>query len=314
MNTKRKKGRALLAVALAATTVGAFALGGSGTASAADGDVVLAIDFSGLNPGADAAAAEASATTDFIKANPVLGDHYGDNTMYDEGRYVIGSNPADFHVDWVDYAADPGYVVNPKLILNGFTTANQNVFTVTTQGEVCTTPGSSITYSFQAKMANVLPLSYANDGGAKITVLINGESIGSEVVLTNDPSNPIEIVGSAPAAADGSLVVSIVNNSTILSGNDFSLDDIVITQVGDDCAPPVCVPTTKGVWFNYTGKFTGTGTPALNDPKWHELPAQPGGQHDLALRGFDKPYQPGADKGNGDWFVWKNLGTVCPEP
>ena len=217
LNTKRKKGRALLAVALAATTVGAFALGGSGTASAADGDVVLAIDFSGLNPGADVAAAEASASTDFIKANPVLGDHYGDNTMYDEGRYVIGSNPADFHVAWADYAADPGYVVNPKLILNGFTSTDQNVFTVTTQGEVCATPGSSITFSFQAKMANVLPLSYANDGGAKITVLINGESIGSEVVLTNDPSNPIEILGSAPAAADGSLVVSIVNNSTVLS-------------------------------------------------------------------------------------------------
>ena len=68
LNIKRK-GRALLAVALAATTVGAFALGSSGTASAADGDVVLAIDFSGLNPGADVAAAEASATTDFIKAN-----------------------------------------------------------------------------------------------------------------------------------------------------------------------------------------------------------------------------------------------------
>ncbi len=311
MNIKRKT-RALLAVALAATTVGAVALSTSGTASAADGDTVLAIDFSGLNPGADVAAAEASASTDFVKANPVLGTQYGLNTMYDEGTYVIGSNPADFHVAWANYAADPNYVPNPKLILNGFTSEDQNVFTVTTHGEVCTTPGSSITFSFKALMANVLPLSYANDGGAKITVLINGESIGSEIVLTNDPANPIEIVGSAPAAADGSLVVSIVNNSTVLVGNDFSLDDITLTQVGD-CAPPACVPTTEGVWFNYTGKFTGTGVPALNDPKWHALPAQPGGQHDLATRGFNKPYQPGADKGKGDWFVWKNLGVVCPE-
>ncbi len=68
------------------------------------------------------------------------------------------------------------------------------------------------------------------------------------------------------------------------------------------------------MWFNYTGKYTGTGTPALNDPKWHALPAQPGGEHDLALRGFDKPYNPGADKGKGDWFVWKDLGTTCPRP
>jgi hypothetical protein len=167
-------------------------------------------------------------------------------------------------------------------------------------------------------MANILPLSYANDGGAKISVKINGDIIGSETVLTNDPSNPIEIVGSAPAAADGSLVISVINNSTVQNGNDFSLDDIVVTQVGN-CAPPACVPTTKGVWFNYTGNFAKTGLdvnhdgiPDLNDPQWHELPAQPGGQHDVAVRGFDKPYQTGKP-GKGDWFVWKNLGTVCPE-
>ena len=62
----------------------------------------------------------------------------------------------------------------------------------------------------------------------------------------------------------------------------------------------------NGVWFNYTGKYTGTGAPALNDPKWKALPAQPGGQHDADVRGFDKPYQPGVDKGKGDWFVWKD--------
>jgi hypothetical protein len=75
------------------------------------------------------------------------------------------------------------------------------------------------------------------------------------------------------------------------------------------------VPTTVGVWHNYTGKYSGGNLvpPALTDPKWHALPAQPGGEHALSLRGFNKPYNPGADKGKGDWFVWKNLGVICPE-
>ena len=102
-----------------------------------------------------------------------------------------------------------------------------------------------------------------------------------------------------------------MNNGTAYSGNDFAIDDITLTQHGD-CEPP-CQPTTNGVWFNYTGKYTGTGTPALNDPKWHTLPAQPGGEHKTSrCRVFDKPYKPGADKGKGDWFVWKDLGTTCP--
>ena len=298
-----KKVGALAAALIMAGTVAVA----TPTVQAADGDVVLAIDFSGLSPDADVAAAEATATTDFTKANFALGSSYGLNTMYDEGRYIIGTNPADVHVAWVNQPSD-----NPKLILNGFTSEDQNVFTVSAQGEVCTTPGSNITFSFSAKMANVLPLAYANDGGAKITVYINGVSLGSEVALTNDPSNVVEIVGAVPAAADGSLEISIVNNSTVLVGNDFSLDDITVTQNGD-CEPP-CQPTVNGVWHNYTGKYNGGNLvpPPLNDPKWHALPATPGGEHDLAVRGFDKPYNPGAAKGKGDWFVWKDLGTTCP--
>jgi hypothetical protein len=155
---------------------------------------------------------------------------------------------------------------------------------------------------------NILPLDQFSTGGAAISVYVNGTLLGGEIVLSNDPSNIIEIVGSVPASDP--MTVTIVNNGTAHSGNDFAIDDITLTQNGE-CEPP-CEPTVNGVWFNYTGKFTGTGTPALNDPKWHALPAQPGGQHDLSVRGFNKPYNPGADKGKGDWFVWKDLGTTCP--
>ena len=63
---------------------------------------------------------------------------------------------------------------------------------------------------------------------------------------------------------------------------------------------------------DHTGKFTGTGAPAMNDLKWKPLPATPGGEHALSLRGIDKPYNSGNDKGKGDWFVWKDITTTCP--
>lgn len=296
----RKKVLGVAAVALLAASIGVIS---TSPAEAADGDTPLNVNFDGLTTTSQVAAV--GATTDFTKATDLIyGDHYGDNTMYDEGRYIIGANPHDFHTAWVDW---PGATDN-MLLVNGFTTENQKVLEVSVPGVTCDTPGSNVTYTFSANMANILPLSYSNDGGAKITVLINGVALGSEVVLTNDPANVIEIVGSVPASDP--MTVTIVNNSTVLVGNDFAIDDIKLTQNGE-CEPP-CQPTTNGVWHNYKGKFAGPGAPALTDPKWHALPATPGGEHDLAVRGFDLPYNPGADKGKGDWFVWKDLGTTCP--
>jgi hypothetical protein len=306
LKTKHNKRRALLAGAIFATAIGVLA-GAAQTASAADGDqLIVGGDFS--SPTINGLLNVPGASTDFTLASQVQANNGPAGSMWDPGMYTVGTNPHDFHVLWVDWAG----ATDPMLFVNGFTNLNQKVLEVTVQGEVCETAGSTITFEFGANMANILPLGAFSDGGAKISVTINGTTIGSEVVLTNDPANVIEIVGSAPAAADGSLDVAIWNNGVAYSGNDFALDDITLTQRGD-CEPP-CQPTTLGVWFNYTGKYSGGNTvpPLLTDPKWHALPATPGGEHALSLRGFNKPYNPGADKGKGDWFVWKDLGTTCP--
>ena len=142
--------------------------------------------------------------------------------------------------------------------------------------------------------------------GANISVTINGVEIGHQDL----PSNvgvPVQFVGAVQAAP--SFDVAIWNNGTAYMGNDFAIDNISLVQQGD-CAPP-CVNTTHGVWFNYTGNFKGVGAPQLNDPQWHALPATPGGQHDVAVRGFSKPYQVGTAKGKGDWFKWVDDGAKC---
>ena len=108
--------------------------------------------------------------------------------------------------------------------------------------------------------------------GANISVTVNGTSSVADLTGV-DPTR----VGfdHHPDRATG----HHWNNGTAYTGNDFAIDDIWLYQRGD-CEPP-CLPVVPGVWHNYTGKFTGTGTPALSDPKWKALPAQPGGEHDL---------------------------------
>lgn len=308
MNTMFRK--SMLVMALAAT-------GMSTTVSAADGDKLLDVNFDNAVVGQTLAAA-AGATTDFSMTTFFGQANNGPaGSMWDPGTYVIGSNPNDFHAFWVNLPD-----ADPQLIVNGFQSTDQKVLSVTVKPEVCANPNSRITFDFQANATNILPLSAASDGGAVVSVVINNTMIGSAEILSNDPNGaPLQIVGSVPWAPE--LTVSLLNNGTAYSGNDFAIDDITLTQRG--ACQEVCVPTVNGVWHNYTGKFdpfnakkpngkdtNHDGIPDLDDPNWKPLPATPGGEHDLADRGFDKPYQPGKDKGKGDWFVWKDLGTTCP--
>ena len=255
--------------------------------------------FTGLS-----GALPAPSTTGFTLAVPGVGT--GNGSMYDPGKYTIASNPHALHEAWIDIPGD-----NPMLILNGFQSEAQVVWQQTITASPCTTPGSQVTFDFTANAMNILSAEWVaanmpNDlGGANIEVKINDTVIGTQDLTSNSPGNFVQFVGSVPAAA--SFDVTIINNGTAYMGNDFAIDNISLIQRGD-CAPP-CVDTTHGVWYNYTGN--SVGAPALNDPKWHALPATPGGQHDVAVRGFDKPYQVGTAKGKGDWFKWVLDGTKC---
>ena len=270
-------------------------------AHAASGDqLIVNGDFSA------AADIGPASTTDFTFTPAAFTPGSG---MYLPGMYTIASNPASVHEAWATFPEG-----DPMMIVNGFESTNQKVWSQTVTAPVCSTPGSKVTYDFTANATNILRPDWIAEhapggaAGANIEVKINGVSIGSQDLTGVNPDQVVQFVGAVPAAA--SMEVTVWNNGTAFTGNDFAIDDISLVQRGD-CEPP-CQHVVNGVWFNYTGKFTGTGAPSLTDPKWHALPAQPGGQHDVNLRGFDKPYQPGVDKGKGDWFVWKDLGNTCP--
>jgi hypothetical protein len=271
-------------------------------ASAAPGDqLIVNGDFSA------AADIGPNATTDFTWTPPAFTPGSG---MYLPGMYTVGTNPLAVHEAWADFSA----ANDPMMIVNGFESTNQKVWSQNVTAPVCSTPGSKVTYDFTANATNILRPDWIAEhapggaAGANIEVKINGTTIGSQDLTGNNPDQVVQFVGAVPAAP--TMEVTVWNNGTAFTGNDFAIDDISLIQRGD-CEPP-CQHVVNGVWFNYTGKFTGTGAPSLADPKWKALPAQPGGQHDVTLRGFAKPYQPGVDKGKGDWFVWKDLGNTCP--
>jgi len=278
-------------------------------ANSADGDTPVNQTFAGAT--SSTLLSSLGLATDFNRTTLLSqATGPGGGSMWDPGTYVIGTNPNDFHALWVDLPNN----TDPMLIVNGFQRANQTVLEATVPGTVCENPASQVSYTFGANMLNILPLSQFSEGGAAISVFINDQLIGSQTVLSNDPSNKIAITGSAVPAAE--LTVRIQNDATGYSGNDFAIDDLRLTQVGE-CIPP-CEDEVKGVWHNYTGNFVKNGLdanqdgiPDLNDPLWHALPATPGGEHDFALRGINKPYQPGKPNGNGDWFYWSDEGTKC---
>jgi hypothetical protein len=201
-------------------------------AQAADGqEFIVNGDFSNYDPltGANldgVTTTQFSLTTDLTEANsPGLGN------MYDPGVYAIDTNAGSLHNQWVEQAGD-----NPKMILNGFTEGTQTVWEQVATGVTCDVPGSLIHFEFTAEVANVLPLDQYSDGGANIQVFINGDPLGASVDLTSNDGTPVAISSNLiPAAA--SFDIEVRNTATVYIGNDFSLDNLSLVQVGGCLAP-----------------------------------------------------------------------------
>jgi hypothetical protein len=230
--------RRITAALSAACLVGVGLVASATGANAAIGDeIIVNGDFSDTLPDGSLV----GASTEFTLAdNTIQGSSYGLNSMYDEGRYVVGTNPYDYHVLWANQPSD-----NPKMIVNGFTEDNdQIVWEQSNPGLVCPA-GDQVTYDFSATVANILPQSQYSDGGAAITVVIN-DVVVANVDLTDNDGTPVVLEGNLVPAAE-IVTLSILNGSTVRIGNDFSLDDISLVQTSD-CLTPVPVqfdvPTT----------------------------------------------------------------------
>jgi len=226
------KARKILAALSTACLVGVGLVATAGGATAADGqEFIVNGDFTqydhatgGINDGVTMT--DFALTTSLNEASsPNTGD------MYDPGRYAISTNAGSLHNQWVEQAGD-----NPKMVLNGFTEGVQTVWAQEAPGVTCDVPGSLIHFEFTADVANVLPLDQYADGGANIQVFINGEPLGDSVDLTSNDGTAVPIGSNLIEAAD-TFLIEVRNSATVYIGNDFSLDNLSLVQVGECLAP-----------------------------------------------------------------------------
>ena len=247
------------------------------TAYAADGqEFIVNGDFSNYDP-ATGANLDGVTVTDFsltTSLNEASSPNNGD--MYDPGIYAISTNAGSLHNQWVEQLDG-----NPKMVLNGFTEGTQTVWEQTATGVTCDVPGSQIQFEFTADVANVLPLDQYSDGGANISVFINGEPLGVPVDLTSNDGTPVSITGD-PIDAAASFKIEVRNTGTDYIGNDFSLDNLSLVQKGECLLPATVsfdVPTTD---------------PTCEAGEMFSLPIEP-------REGYTLTFEPGTNP--GEWVI-----------
>ncbi|MBU1495153.1 MAG: hypothetical protein KJ956_14445, partial [Actinobacteria bacterium] len=146
--------------------------------------------------------------------------------LFPEGTYYVGSNPHDHHESFFDMTAQEGLLM---MIVNG---ATQPDVIVWRESGIAVVPNT--TYYFSVWVASVNP-------GDLPTLLfsINGLPLGTLTPTTDGTWH--EFDATWDSGSDTWADVTMVDLSTVLGGNDFAIDNIVL-----DAQPPV--PTEMTTW------------------------------------------------------------------
>ena len=236
---------------------------------------------SGYGPGA-----ESVFNGDFEQGNNGFTSAYSyTNNLYSEGTYYVGANAQDYHPDFRGTAHGGS---GNFMIINGSTSPRTNVWTQ----QITVTPNAY--YAFSTWVCTVSPAGNA----ALLQFAINGEQIGevfSAPSSTNDWQRFYELWYSGNST---SATITILNQNTVGSGNDFGLDDISFCELVLVGAPQCVVSvesmtaavdadntelcegastTLHAMAMGGVGSYTYTWSPAntLNDPTSQDPVATP---------------------------------------
>ncbi len=154
---------------------------------------------------------------DFESGNTGFSSDYGysPGNLVPEGLYDVLDNPQDDHANFApcdDHTTGAGNM----MVVNGAGTPNINVWCQT----VPVTPNSQ--YVLSAWVTSVVASS-----PALLQFSINGSTVGPIFSAPGTVCNWINYFQTWNSGASSSATICIVNQNTLLSGNDFALDDIV---------------------------------------------------------------------------------------
>lgn len=140
----------------------------------------------------------------------------GQGTLYPEGKYTVDTNPNNVHNLWASYG-DHTTGSGKMLIVNGATVGGVPVWAQTGISVVANT-----TYFFSAWVASSYPTS-----PAILDFSINGVTVGG---LTASTTTGLwqQFYATWNSGANTTANLSLLNNNTAFSGNDFTVDDIML--------------------------------------------------------------------------------------
>jgi len=144
---------------------------------------------------------------------------YMPGNLVPEGVYDVLANPQDDHPGFApcpDHTSGSGNM----MVVNGSGTPNQNVWCQTVNVQ----PNTQ--YAFSAWVTTVVAAS-----PALLQFSINGNTIGPIFNAPNSNCNWVNFYQIWNSGGNSTATICIVNQNTVLGGNDFALDDIVFSPV-----------------------------------------------------------------------------------
>ena len=138
--------------------------------------------------------------------------------LSNEGTYAISTNANLTHVNFVN-CTDHTTGTGNMMVINGAAAANQSVWSQV----VNVTPFTD--YDFSAWFTSV-----HSSNPASLSFAINGVPIGNAVNLSSATCNWQNFAASWNSGASVSATISITNQNTGGSGNDFAIDDIYFAK------------------------------------------------------------------------------------
>lgn len=172
--------------------------------------------------------------TGFTSAYSFVVGNSGD--CYPEGTYAIGPSAQACHPAWpAAYPPAPGASPN-AMIVNGATQAGVTIWSQT----INVIPDTTYYFSFWVAS------NYANP--AVFTLSVNSLQLGGTATATATLGTWTQFYGAWNSGSATSATASIINQNTVASGNDFSLDLLafdVVAPVGATSTTPE--PSTLGM-------------------------------------------------------------------
>ncbi|WP_286761151.1 hypothetical protein [Salegentibacter sp. UBA1130] len=144
--------------------------------------------------------------------------------LWAEGTYTFTSNPNDVHNHWIDFENG-----NDFFILNGDTQAGVEAYFSITQDDVC--PGADYFVAFD--ILNVYNGSNSPDNDIRLIAEVDGTPLDDSdqiIVVPYNNANWTRVALRVKANSSGALDIRFVDDNTVASGNDFAIDNVVISN------------------------------------------------------------------------------------